>query len=47
MLGIHIASMRAVMMNRNKIKHAAIHIASMRAVVMNRSKVEQAGYTYS
>ena len=47
MLGIHIASMRVVVMNRSKVEYANIHIASMRAVVMNRSKVEHARYTYS
>ena len=47
MLGIYIASMRAVVMNRSKVSMLGIHIASMRAVVMNRSKVEDARYTYS
>ena len=48
MLGIHIFSMRAVVMNKIKVEHARyIYIASMRAVMMNRSKVEHARYTYS
>ena len=47
MLGIHIARMRVVIINRSKVGFANIHIASMRAVVMNRSKVEHARYTYS
>ena len=47
MLVIHIASMRAVVMNRSKLRMLGIHIASMRAVVMNRSKVKHVRYTYS
>ena len=47
MLGIHIASMRVVVMNRSKVEFANIHIASMWAVVTNRSKVAHARYAYS